>query len=86
MILKFEEIEKRHKRTYTFFKFLYYNWGDDDDEGETEQQDKQKDSKKEVKEGTKEWEIYKEVNLFETKDKYGKQALKRDFYNKHVDK
>lgn len=24
--------------------------------------------------------------MFETKDKYGKQALKRDFYNKHVDK
>lgn len=36
--------------------------------------------------GTKEWEIYKEVNQFETKDKFGKQALKRDFYNKHVDK
>ena len=25
------------------------------------------------------------MNQYETKDKFGKQALKRDFYNKHVD-
>ena len=92
MFLNYEDVEMRHKRTQTFFKFLFYDWGEDDEDeqdnndNQTNQKDQKKETKKEVVKGTKEWEIYKDVNFYETKDKFAKQALKRDFYNKHVDK
>ena len=34
MNIRFEDPEKRSERTHTFFKFLYYNWGDDEDDDE----------------------------------------------------
>jgi len=32
MDLMFEEAEKRNERTYAFFKFLYYDWGEEEEE------------------------------------------------------
>ena len=82
MTIRFEEPRQRHLRTTSFFKFLYYDWGDDDEED-----DSKKTDDGEIKNlGSTEWIIYKDVNQYETKDKFGKQALKRDFYNKQIDK
>lgn len=32
MFLKFEEVDQRYIRTDAFFRFLYYDWGDDDED------------------------------------------------------
>lgn len=62
--LKFEEVDKRYQRTNAFFRFLYYDWGDDEDEGGEDTADSKKQPEKTNgnNKGTKEWQIYKEVN------------------------
>jgi len=61
MDLMFEEAEKRNERTYAFFKFLYYDWGEEEEEDG-------KKAKKPVAnatskgQGSKEWQIYKDVH------------------------
>ena len=61
MDLMFEDAEKRNERTHAFFRFLYYDWGEDEEE------DPKKTKKVATKatpksKGSKEWQIDKDVH------------------------
>ena len=61
MDLMFEEAEKRNERTYAFFKFLYYDWGEEEEEDDNKAKKAVADATPKAK-GSKEWQIYKDVH------------------------
>jgi len=61
MDLMFEEAEKRNERTYAFFKFLYYDWGEEE-EDDGKKAKKPVDNAAPKAKGSKEWQIYKDVH------------------------
>ena len=58
----------------TFFKFIYYDWGDE----------RNGDSVN-INSGSKEWQIYKEVNDYKNANDSQRNLIKREFFNKHIE-
>ena len=71
-VLTFEEKEKRHERVTKFFQFVNYDWGNESDEEKEVKGQEKKSSRKDKSAGeetlksggTKEWEVYKDVNKY----------------------
>ena len=59
--LTYEEKKARQKKVDCFFKFIYFNWGDE-----------RKGTDINIHSGAKEWQIYKEVHDYKNADEAGR--------------
>ena len=73
--LTIEEKQTRHNKVTKFFDFIHYDWGDET-KGPTVN----------MKTGTKQWQIYKEVHQYSEKSDEERQHQKRKFFNDVIDK
>ena len=72
--LTIEQKKQRHDKQTKFFEFIYFDWGDE-----------KKGDNIDVKTGSDEWQIYKEVHKYQSISEAERQNLKREFYTKRVD-